>query len=1071
MSSVADPSLSGAFGGRVAATRRPRLITPPALLVVAGTVAASLALLFPGQDFGHPRFLAHPDEVSIAYLSQVLQQRPGDRPARLLLARQEVALGKWAAAETNLRRLAGDASAPARDAISWRARVALVELERAQVDALPAGDPARASRQAAALADAQGLVAAPLDGAELARVAGTALALGSPLDAAAIYERLAREQPARRREWALLAGRWYRAANHLSESATAYLEASAAAGARQDGAGDALAAVQVLRAADDGPRALAVIDQALARWPGDRRLLQQGVTLALAQQDLARAQGWGARLVALDGRDESTLRRQFDIDLAAGDTPAALAVGMALLDARPDDVTLRQRVAQVATWAGQPRVALAAYVWLAAHGAPGAREQALELGRALFDHRTVIALLETAARRRELKLDELLELADAFESQGNPDDARAILRRFQPLFQDDARYWTERAAVDEHVGDLEGALFSVREISRKFAGSVEPAREAELLWSLDRPQEALAVARLQAQTAPPSASSFWRLFGDLAWSMDEDADAEKAYRQVWSAGAGDAEIAERLATLLAERGQIDDLARVGAEAYQKLRASSVLLTAMDAATEAEQWEPARLLASIAAPHRSDFEDEPDYWSVLGRLASHDGKPSEAASAFAKAVALAPRDTGLAEDLHDARVQAGLESDPDDAEDTRARAADEASNRLSAAIDRHDRSAVRQILASDGGLLTVSERIDAERELGHDDRAWALLMRAPLHTGDADEDASLALHRLEMSEDRLSGVYAKAGYEDLSTLGMLGQSARAELRRGQLSIEALAGHDRLDSPTGPVVGAIHADEAQAGLGLSLQEAQGDTRVEAGAYAFSTGTVPYATAVQSFEPLHGLTFDFEGQYHERPTDTAALRAAALKDTAEAEIAWQIGDRFRIAAGGGATHYADRDGAFLAAGGVGRMELSAVLRRASPLIRLRADGFVEANRLATVIPAGLAAVVPPGTPTGDVVPETYGTAGIGLTILGLSEDEDDMASGRGPLSCRRCLRPLADLWAGWLMPAQTITYSFDAGMGYLFARHQELAATGFYRNDQGGQVGQRYLGLSLHYALRWN
>jgi hypothetical protein len=1055
---------------KVALVRRPRLIAPHALLVVAVAVSASLAVLFPGLDFGHPKFLAHPDELSIAYLNQVLQQRPEDRSARLLLARQQVALGKWSAAEGNLRRLVDENGGPARDDISWRARVALLEVQRASVDALPAGEPARAARQAEAVTDTHRLVSAPLDRAELARVAAVALALGSPADAAAIYDRLARTEPSRRREWALLAGRWYRAANLLPESAAAYLVASAAAAGRQDGAGDALTAIQVFRNLDQGQKALQAVDQALVRWPSDRRLLDEGVTLALAQNDLVRAQGWGARRVALDGRDESMLRRQLDIDLAAGDTAAALAIALALVEQHPDDVALRQRVAQVATWSGQPRVALAAYVWLAGEGAPGARQKALELGEALFDHQTVIALLETAARRRELKLDELLELADALESQGNPEGAREVLRRFEPRFAGDARYWTERAAVDEHVGDLEAALFSVREVSRKFAGSVEPAREAELLWSLDRPQEALAVARLQAQTAAPSAVSFWKLFGDLAWSMDEDTDAENAYQHVWGAGAGDAETAERLATLLVGQGRIDDLARVGADAYQKLGASSVLLTAMEAATEAEHWEPARLLASIAAPHRADFEDEAGYWSALARIASHDGKAGEAAGAYARAVALAPGDPGLADDLHEARVQAGLEPDPEGADEARARVAEEASGRLSTAIERHDRTAVRQILASDAGLLTVSERIDAERELGRDDRAWALLARAPLHTGDADEDASLALHRLEMSEDRLSGAYAAAGYEDLSTLGIFSESARAEIRRGQLSIEALAGHDRLDSDTGPVIGAVHADEAKGGLALALQETDGDTRLEAGAYAFATGAVPYAAAVQRFEPLHGLTVDLEGLYHERPTDTAALRAAALKDSAEAEISWRFLDRYRIVAGGGATHYADRAGEFLASGGVGRLELSALLRRASPLIRVRADGFVEANRLASAMPAGLVAIVPPGTPTGDVVPETYGTAGLGLTILGVSDDEDDMASGRGR-SCRRCLRPLADLWVGWLMPAETITYSLDGGMGYLFAHHQELAATGFYRNDQGGQVGQHYLGLSLHYALRWN
>jgi len=379
--------------------------------------------------------------------------------------------------------------------------------------------------------------------------------------------------------------------------------------------------------------------------------------------------------------------------------------------------------------------------------------------------------------------------------------------------------------------------------------------------------------------------------------------------------------------------------------------------------------------------------------------------------------------------------------------------------------------VREILAADGGLLTVSARIDAERELGHDDRAWALLAHAPLNTGDADEDASLALHRLEMSEDRLSGAYGGARWEDLSTLAIFGQSARATIARGQVSVEAVAGHDRLDSATGPVVGAIHADEANAGLALSMRESTGDTRVEAGAYALPTGAVPYAAALQRFEPLQGLTVDLEGLFNQRPTDTAALRAAGLKDSAEAEIAWRFAERYRIAAGGGGTHYTDRAGSSLASGGVGRVEMSALLRRASPLIRLRADGFLEANRLSTTMPAGLAAVVPPGTPTGDVVPETYGTAGLGLTILGASDDEDDMASGRGPRSCWTCFRPLADLWAGWLMPAQTVTYSLDGGLGYLFARHQELTAMGFYHNDQGGQVGQRYMGVSLHYALRWN
>src|SRR5262249_43997155 len=150
--------------------------------------------------------------------------------------------------------------------------------------------------------------------------------------------------------------------------------------------------------------------------------------------------------------------------------------------------------------------------------------------------------------------------------------------------------------------------------------------------------------------------------------------------------------------------------------------------------------------------------------------------------------------------------------------------------------------------------------------------------------------------------------------------------------------------------------IHADEGKAGLALSLQEAAGDSRIEAGAYAFSTGAVPYAAAVQRFQPLNGLTIDLEGLYHQRPTETAALRAAALKDSAELELGWRFADRYLISAAGGAPHYADRGGASLATGGMGRLELSRLLRKAAPLIRVRADGFVEANRLASALPAGL-------------------------------------------------------------------------------------------------------------------
>ena len=191
------------------------------------------------------------------------------------------------------------------------------------------------------------------------------------------------------------------------------------------------------------------------------------------------------------------------------------------------------------------------------------------------------------------------------------------------------------------MGNLDGALISLREVDRRFAGFVEVGQEPELLWSMDRPDEALTMARQQAQTAAPSAVPFWKLFGDLAWSMEADPTRR---RRISTSGRRARETPRSPSgsrRCWPRAGATDELARLAAEAFQKFGAASVLLTGMDAAIEAERWDAARTLARIAAPRRAELADEPSYWSAVGRLAAHDGKPTEAVAAFAKGVELAP----------------------------------------------------------------------------------------------------------------------------------------------------------------------------------------------------------------------------------------------------------------------------------------------------------------------------------------------------------------------------------------------------------------------------------------------
>jgi hypothetical protein len=75
--------------------------------------------------------------------------------------------------------------------------------------------------------------------------------------------------------------------------------------------------------------------------------------------------------------------------------------------------------------------------------------------------------------------------------------------------------------------------------------------------------------------------------------------------------------------------------------------------------------------------------------------------------------------------------------------------------------------------------------------------------------------------------------------------------------------------------------------------------------------------------------------------------------------------------------------------------------------------------------------------------------------------------VGEARGP---HVSLRYHLDAWAGHLWPAAKMSYSAEAGLGLVFARHQEIAVTGYYYTAVGSSTGDRYAGASLNYTLRW-
>ena len=529
---------------------RPRVIRPVCWRLLALAVGSLLALLFPGLDFGHPKYLGPPDELSIAYLEQVLRTHPEDRPARLLLARQQRALGHWEAAED----IAAPAGRRRRSRSRAQAEIELFELSRDAPRRAAAGDSERPLRQQQSLA-ALRLVAPRASGADqLAHLAETALALEAPGDAA---EMLRAPRGARQRQPARLAA----ARGPLAPGdRRAHGQRQSLPGGepgRAGRVGGARGRPARARGADRRPIAAAeslrAADAALGRWPTDRRLLDRGITLARAQSDGARAKRWSERLVAARprrrrapaappghrARRRATSRRRSR--WRRGWWRATRGRGAAAPAGRDRDLVGPRR-------GGAGRLGVAGQPRLRARASSARWRSATICSTTIGWPRCWSGARPTAT----ITLDELLDLSDALESSGAPENARTrCCAGWSRCSAPTRAYWTERAEVAEHRQDLAGALAAVGQMQMRFGPRGEDAaHEVELLWSLGRADDALAAARRAAPMMTDDAISFWRLYGDLAWNLEADDDAASSYLRLWTLDQRDATVADRLVTLL-----------------------------------------------------------------------------------------------------------------------------------------------------------------------------------------------------------------------------------------------------------------------------------------------------------------------------------------------------------------------------------------------------------------------------------------------------------------------------------------------------------------------------------------
>jgi tetratricopeptide (TPR) repeat protein len=718
----------------------------------------------------------------------------------------------------------------------------------------------------------------------------------------------------------------------------------------------------------------------------------------------------------------------------------------------------------------------------------------------------------------DLQLAELISLADALEAKGLPERAVSAMDSFRFNFADKPEYWSRLARLYEYVGELERALACHEQLARLKAMSLdESIRQAEILWRLQRPDAALTrLVALRGQ-ARETDSNYWRLLGELAWRLENDLLAAEAFSLLWKRDKLP-DIADRLWRSLNNLGRRDEAIGIAEQAYDATKAPGFLVSAADLAARSGNWDRMRALFRKVEGQEKRFARESQFWFQRAQLSVHDDRPGEAERDFQRVLsidaqsddahiewltlAVHVQDRGMARRALDhwgPRVEADrdnwwLLSDAylllgDGARAARwkrmaraARAQDRAASgrpltpeeEIEEAIERRDKPGIDARLRTHGHTLSLPVRVAALRELGRDEDAWSLLEAAGLTQDKAligsEDAAALVADVRDLRENYLSGAWAWGDMREFGGLEMRTAGARLELRTRALLVGLEVAAGDLAAPTRPQYLYQGTLEQRAHLVGKLRERFGETSLRAGAEFLPEGYRPSLSLGQLIS-LKGGRFEVrvEGSFNDLPTHSSLLRVAGLRDGIDGDMLIGLPGYLELEASSSVSRLMTRSRLPLTHEISGRGALAFRLPVGSAFFRPRVDLFRNGAPPLTSIPEDLEPFLSDimGNVTvdpEDVLALQYTALGVGVSI---GSTHGEVGEGRGP---HVSLRYHLDAWAGHMWPASRASYSLEAGLGLVFARHQELAVSGFYFTDVGSAPGERYAGATLNYTLRW-
>lgn len=349
--------------------------------------------------------------------------------------------------------------------------------------------------------------------------------------------------------------------------------------------------------------------------------------------------------------DDEIYTLGYDIFLANRNIREAYVVAEAAVQQAPRSVAWRERLARVAEWHGQPTVALEQWKYLALnHDSEQAWQNLLRLAPGLFDEETVVMALTREHRLGRLDDVRLLRLVDAFEAMGEPRKGVEFLQlayRNQPR-----RALLERKAwLQGRMGLTREATASLRLLDEKHGlAQNEALTLASLLITQGKFDEAYRELQRHDTEASRNNRNYQALMADLAWRLQDHAQARRLYQGLQATGTLADHETERLVLLLQDDNP-DAAAVLAAQHWKQRRVYRFLQIAVDLHIRSGNLPAAReLLAGLSPAETSRFEQRPDFLLMRANLHRQGGALSPAVADIRRAVEIQPGNVSLSAQL-------------------------------------------------------------------------------------------------------------------------------------------------------------------------------------------------------------------------------------------------------------------------------------------------------------------------------------------------------------------------------------------------------------------------------------